>query len=135
LALLITVAPAFPAELSINLVGKWQGTTNCVKYDPSATPPQKYYSKTLTIRLLNQNGDRFYGQTSNDKGATWMDFIGVISEGKLMMTNADTVMSANMPFLEGGYWRMIGYYQRPAKTDGGDFSTGKFTVHRTSLTP
>ncbi len=103
-------------------------------YDPNANPHQQYNQNiTLYIRVIDQQGDKFYGMTSND-GVNWTDFIGIISEGKLMLTNADAVFSANVPFWEANSLRMAGIFQRPAKS-AGDFETGKFTVHRTSPTP
>ncbi len=132
LALLITVAPAFPAPLSINLVGKWQGTYSGVRYNPGTTSFQ-YYTGAIILRFLDQNGDRFYGEVTNDGGQTYTKFTGVISEGKGLVSSPNTVVTIEMPFLEGGAWRMGGHVQH-SESDG-SMSTEKFTAHRVSTTP
>ncbi len=132
LALLITVAPAFPAALSINLVGKWQGTISGVSYD-SGSQSFQYYTGTIITRILDQNGDRFYGETSTDGGQTYGKFTGVISGGKGISTWVGGVGTADMPFLEAGAWRMNGHWQ--SSESNGNFNTGKCTTHRVSTTP
>jgi hypothetical protein len=133
LALLITVSLAFAAAtpFTLNLVGKWQGTVSRVVYDPTSHSVSYPAAESLTISILNQQGDRFNGTVT--RGTTTSPFTGVISQGKAIATAKNAVITIDMPFYEASYWRMAGHYQN--SDSSGYNETGKFMVHRTSTTP
>ena len=130
----LLAASAFPAAFTVNLVGKWEGKISGIQYDPFATPDMAYYKDAaIIIRVLDKNGDRFYGEVSTG-GQPYDKFTGVISPlGMGVATSKNTVVAINMPVLEANYWRMTGHVQN-SHADG-QLNTAKFAVHRTSLTP
>ncbi len=125
-ALALMAAPAFAADFMVKLVGKWEGKSTGVDY---INQIMDYNSGNITIRILKQTGDRFDGEMI---GETTRKFNGVISEGKIFGTADNIMIFADLPFLEGGLYRMAGHYQG---FGGGTFFTVKFMVHRTSITP
>jgi hypothetical protein len=131
-ALALLAAAVFPAAFTVNLVGKWEGKISGIRYIPGGTPDMQYYNEAITIRILNQDGDRFYGETSTG-GRPYSRFTGVISEGKGWGTGKGVVSASIMPVYEAGAWRMTCHTQYPDPE--GFIDTGKFAVHRTSLTP
>ncbi len=132
LALLFSVnsALAVATPFTLKLVGKWEGKMSGVRYVP---PNFQYYQDvSIIIRILDQNGNRFYGQASFDGGQSYRAFTGVISGGKGYVTSMNTLITVDQPFLDGA-WRMAGQSQY---WDGsGVIDTGTFAVHRTSITP
>jgi hypothetical protein len=131
LAMLFSVNSALSTSFVLNLVGKWEGKLSGVRHSP---PNYEYYANVpLIIRILDQNGNRFYGSASFDGGLSYRAFTGVISGGKGYITALNTVITVEQPFSEGGAWRMAGQMQY---WDGSPIiDTGAFTVHRTSTTP
>jgi len=122
---------AFPAAFTVNLVGKWEGKMSGVKYDPLATPAMAYYKDVATtIRILSQEGDRFYGEVTI-AGNTGK-FVGLIAGGRGIISGRG-MMVVTMPVYEAGFWRMTGHGH--GSSPDGYLDAGKFTVHRTSTTP
>jgi len=133
IALLSTSAFPAPQPLSVNLVGKWEGKMTGVKFDPAATPNWQYYNNIVfTIRILDQQGDRFYGEIITGDGGN-EKFAGVIAGGKGVISGVGMTVFADMPVLEGGAWRMTGHGQ--GYSPDGYLEAVKFAIHRTSLTP
>jgi hypothetical protein len=102
-----------------------------VKYDPSGSGYQYYKDVAITIRILNQAGDRFYGEIIT--GGDTEKFVGVIAGGKGVISGTGFVVFADMPVLEDSKYRIFGHGQ--GSSPDGYMEASKFAVHRTSTTP
>jgi len=94
----------------------------------------EYTNNNITIVIINQNGDRFYGEINNTEMVYKIN--GVISGGKIYAAGGQgRVITMELPFLEQNVGRMSGVMQSGGPAEGVSCMSGKFTVHRTSTTP
>lgn len=130
--LIVMVGFASGASLTVNLIGKYEGTANAVD-------AQTIIKKTpMIVRIAVQDGELFYGTVSFPNQPTWHDgapinFNGVFYEGNLHLSGDQMLGAAK--FLPTSPPQLSGNFQHP-KADSQDKAvTGVFFLKRTSTNP
>lgn len=130
--LLVMTGLTSGASLTVNLVGKFEGTV-------SAVQDQSFIKKTsMILRIAAQDGALFYGSMSFPEQPNWNDgnpvnFNGVVDEGRLYLTGSQVVAGARFqptvpPQLSGNLQHFP--FDSQDKT-----VTGVFFLKRTSTNP